>query len=121
MKLKKPLSINNFGAEERKIDEINIDKKDFTAKVIIEAEQNFLMGGGIFPAEGMHNSRKFLTYVLAELLDTRYENLLELDGEDLISITDEIKSFFGTSALEKIAEMFFVKQEQSSQSKPILP
>ncbi|WP_293957935.1 hypothetical protein [uncultured Fusobacterium sp.] len=114
MKLKKPLLIKNFGAEERKIEEINIKKEDFTAKVIIDAEQNFLMSNGIFPTEGMHNSRKFLTFVLAELLEVRYDNLLELDGEDLISITDEIKNFFGASALEKIVEMFSVKQGQSS-------
>ena len=82
MKLKKPLIIKNFGAEERKIEEINIKKEDFTAKVIIDAEQSFLMSSGVFPAEGMHNSRKFLTFVLAELLEVRYENLLELDGED---------------------------------------
>lgn len=114
MKLKKPLIIKNFGAEERKIEEINIKKENFTAKVIIDAEQSFLMSSGVFPAEGMHNSRKFLTFVLAELLEVRYENLLELDGEDLLSITDEVKNFFGVSALEKIVEMFSAKQGQSS-------
>lgn len=109
MKLLKPLAIERFGKEKETIIEIEIKKEKFTAGVILKAEHNFLINGGTYPVGEMEGSRAFLTYVLAEMEDLRYEELEKLAGIDLIKLTDEIKGFFGTSALEKLKEMILEK------------
>lgn len=93
----------------KEIKEINLSKEKFTAKVLLEAEQSFLRNGGVYPIDGMQNSRKFLTYVVSEMTEIRYDDLLNLNGEDLIRLTDEVKGFFGNSGLEKLMEIFLEK------------
>lgn len=50
MKLKKPI-ITGFGENEKVIEEVNIKEEDFTAKILLEDEREFLVTGEFLKEE----------------------------------------------------------------------
>lgn len=50
MKLKKPI-ITGFGEKEKIIEEVNIKEEDFTAKILLEDEREFLVTGEFLKEE----------------------------------------------------------------------
>lgn len=109
--LKKPLLIKNKEIEMIEINEIEITEDDFTAGVILDAEQNFLNEGGTYPIGQMEASRKYLAYVLAGILKVRVENLNSLDGKDIIKITEYLKGFFPNMGLQDMISTLLGKQQ----------
>ena len=47
MKLSKPIIIKNFDGSEKRIEEVNITKENFTARAVLEAEREFLLNEGL--------------------------------------------------------------------------
>lgn len=110
MKLSKPLVIKRFGGEEKTITEVEIKKEKITAGVIIKAEQSLLGNGGFFPTGEIESSKSFQGYVLAEILDIRYEELLEMEGEDFILLSNELQGFLGNTVLKQLQAAILGKQ-----------
>lgn len=104
MKLTKPLKIG-IGDSQQTISEIDIKKEDFTARVIIESEKEFLLSGGIFAKGEMESTRGYLGYVAAKIIGCKPEELMELSGSDYIRITNVVKGFFDGSDLETLMEI----------------
>lgn len=111
MILKQPLVIDRFGGEKITITEIELKKEQITAGVIIKAEQSLLANGGFFPTGEMESSKSFQAYILAELLEIRYEELFQMNGEDFISLCDELQGFLGNSVLKKLQAMILKEQQ----------
>lgn len=111
IKLKKPLKIRKNG-EVTEATEIEIKAEDFTGTAIIAGERAFLYSQGIFPTNGMEESRDFLAYVACQILSCRYEDFLELGGEDFLKITDVIKNFYtGSGSLNFLMDALLEQKE----------
>lgn len=107
MELKKPIKINN-----EEIVRLDLTKEKFTADVIIKAEKEFLVTGGIFPSGAMEDSRAYLLVVAAKMLGVRTDELQEqLSGEDFISVTDVIKGFYNGTGLNALIQNFLGNQQ----------
>ncbi|MGL5639856.1 MAG: hypothetical protein ACRCW7_11070 [Cetobacterium sp.] len=110
MKLKNPFLIK-IGEEEKNFAELDLTKEKFTASVIIKAEKEFLVTGGVFPSGSMEDSRAYLLCVAAKMLGFRTEDLEEkLSGEDFIAVTDVIKGFYGGTGLNALLQTLLEKQ-----------
>lgn len=107
MELKKSIKI-----KDEEITNLDLTKDKFTADVIIRAEKEFLVTGGVFPSGAMEDSRAYLLVVAAKMLDVRTDELQEqLSGEDFISITDVIKGFYNGTGLNALIQNFLGNQQ----------
>lgn len=93
MKLEKSI-ITGFGEHQKTISEINIKKEDFTAKILLEAEREFLLMGGIFPSGDMESSRAYLGVIASKIIGCTPDELTRLSALEYIKITNIIKGFF---------------------------
>lgn len=111
MKLKKPFKIKK-GNEEIEIKELKIDPEKFTASVVIKAEKEFLMTGGIFPSGAMEDSRAFMLCAASKMLGYRTEDLEDnLSGADFMNLTNVMKGLFGGTALENLIQNLLGNQQ----------
>lgn len=108
MELKKSIKLKlNNSKEEEEIKELELTKEKFTADVIIRAEKEFLVTGGVFPSGAMEDSRAYLSVVAAKMLGVRADELQEkLSGEDFIAMTDVIKGFYNGTGLNGLIQSF---------------
>lgn len=107
MELKKPIKI-----KDKEIKKLDLAKEKFTADVIIRAEKEFLVTGGVFPSGAMEDSRAYLLVVASKMLDVRTDELQEqLSGEDFISVTDVIKGFYNGMGLNALIQNFLGNQQ----------
>lgn len=107
MELKKSIKI-----KDEEITILDLTKDKFTADVIIRAEKEFLVTGGVFPSGAMEDSRAYLLVVAAKMLDVRTDELQEqLSGEDFISVTDVIKGFYNGTGLNALIQNFLGNQQ----------
>lgn len=107
MELKKPIKI-----KDEEITNLDLTKDKFTADVIIRAEKEFLVTGGVFPSGAMEDSRAYLLVVAAKMLNVRTDELQEqLSGEDFISVTDVIKGFYNGTGLNALIQNFLGNQQ----------
>lgn len=107
MELKKSIKI-----KDEEITILDLTKDKFTADVIIRAEKEFLVTGGVFPSGAMEDSRAYLLVVAAKMLDVRTDELQEqLSGEDFISATDVIKGFYNGTGLNALIQNFLGNQQ----------
>lgn len=107
MELKKPIKI-----KDKEIKKLDLTKEKFTADVIIRAEKEFLVTGGVFPSGAMEDSRAYLLVVASKMLDVRIDELQEqLSGEDFISVTDVIKGFYNGTGLNALIQNFLGNQQ----------
>ena len=107
MELKKPIKI-----KDEEITNLDLTKDKFTADVIIRAEKEFLVTGGVFPSGAMEDSRAYLLVVAANMLNVRTDELQEqLSGEDFISVTDVIKGFYNGTGLNALIQNFLGNQQ----------
>jgi len=110
MKIKNKIKCIKNGIEVE-IDEINISKEDFTPKSILDAEREFLLTGGIFPQGDMENSRGYLGYVAAKMINCSYDDLVEkLTGREYLEVTNEVKGLFNGVGLESLAAKILENQ-----------
>jgi len=80
----------------KQIDEIELDKKDFTGTVIEAAEQQMLFSGKVYSAiSGLAESNSFLIIVASIMAKIKVEDLQALPGEKYLEICDAVKGFFG--------------------------
>lgn len=93
IKLINPLKIRKNG-EVKEVNELEITAADFTGRMIMEAEKNFLTDDWYFPANGMEHSRAFLAYTACQILSCRIEDFQELSSRDFLAITNIVKGFF---------------------------
>lgn len=119
MKLSKPIIIieNN---QEKKIEEINITKENFTAKVLLEAEREFLLNEtlGMPTNIPFENLKSYQGYIAARIIGCRYSELLSLPIDDFINITSVIKGFLDGLDWGVLTELISEKLESSSPKKP---
>ena len=107
MELKKPIKI-----KDEEITNLDLTKDKFTADVIIRAEKEFLVTGGVFPSGAMEDSRAYLSVVAAKMLGVRADELQEkLSGEDFIAVTDVIKGFYNGTGLNALIQNFLGNQQ----------
>ncbi|WP_298066497.1 hypothetical protein [uncultured Cetobacterium sp.] len=108
MELKKSIKLKlNKSKEEEEIKKLELTKEKFTADVIIRAEKEFLVTGGVFPSGAMEDSRAYLSVVAAKMLGVRADELQEkLSGEDFIAMTDVIKGFYNGTGLNGLIQSF---------------
>lgn len=107
MELKKSIKI-----KDEEITNLDLTKDKFTADVIIRAEKEFLVTGGVFPSGAMEDSRAYLLVVAAKMLGVRTDELQEqLSGEDFISVTDVIKGFYNGTGLNALIQNFLGNQQ----------
>ena len=107
MELKKPIKI-----KDEEITNLDLTKDKFTADVIIRAEKEFLVTGGVFPSGAMEDSRAYLSVVAAKMLGVRADELQEkLSGEDFIAMTDVIKGFYNGTGLNCLIQSFLESQQ----------
>ena len=110
MKIKNKIKCIKNGIEVE-IDEINISKEDFTPKSILDAEREFLLTGGIFSQGDMENSRGYLGYVAAKMINCSYDDLVEkLTGREYLEVTNEVKGLFNGVGLESLAAKILENQ-----------
>lgn len=106
MILKQPIFIDGFenGVQTQKeVVELNLEASKFTPKAIMNAENKILLEGIAYPMGQMQESKKFLLIVASEMLGIKEIELeSKLSGEDFLNLTEEVKVFFGGSALEKL-------------------
>ena len=110
MKLSKPLTVERFGGEKRTIEEVILTKEQITAGVIIKAEHALLANGGFFPSGDMESSKSFQAYVLADLLDLRYDEVLKMEGQDFLELSNILQGFLGNSVLKQLQAAILEKQ-----------
>ena len=104
MKLEKPI-ITGFGDNQQTISEINIKKEDFTAKILLEAEREFLLTGGIFPKGEMEDSRAYLGVIASKIIGCTPSDLETLSALEYIKITNIIKGFFEGLDYQELMEI----------------
>ncbi|WP_336163879.1 hypothetical protein [Fusobacterium polymorphum] len=110
MKIKNKIKCIKNGVEVE-IDEINISKENFTPKSILDSEREFLLTGGIFPQGDMENSRGYLGYVAAKMINCSYDDLVEkLTGREYLEVTNEVKGLFNGVGLESLAAKILENQ-----------
>ena len=110
MKIKNKIKCIKNGVEVE-IDEINISKENFTPKSILDSEREFLLTGGIFPQGDMENSRGYLGFVAAKMINCSYDDLVEkLTGREYLEITNEVKGLFNGVGLESLAAKILENQ-----------
>lgn len=120
MELKQPI-ITGFGENQKTISTIDISEKDFTAKVLLEAEREFLLTGGIFPKGDMEGSRAYLGLIASKIIGCTSSDLEKLPGMEFIKVTNIIKGFFEGLEYQELLEMISEKLGSQSQEKPELP
>ncbi|MDU1911058.1 hypothetical protein [Fusobacterium sp.] len=108
LKLSKPIKIRKNG-KEKDTTEIEIKPEDFTAKILLEAEREFLLTGGVFPKGEMENSRAYQGYIAAKILECRIDDLEELPATDFLKITNVVKGFFDGLELENLTQILLGK------------
>lgn len=113
MELKNSIKLKlNNSKEEEEIKKLELTKEKFTADVIIRAEKEFLVTGGVFPSGAMEDSRAYLSVVAAKMLGVRADELQEkLSGEDFIAMTDVIKGFYNGTGLNGLIQSFLESQQ----------
>lgn len=113
MKLKNPIKLKlNNSKEEEEVKELDLSKEKFTADVIIRAEKEFLITGGVFPSGAMEDSRAYLSVVAAKILGVRADELQEkLSGDDFIAVTDVIKGFYNGTGLNSLIQSILENQQ----------
>lgn len=113
MELKNSIKLKlNNSKEEEEIKKLELTKEKFTADVIIRAEKEFLVTGGVFPSGAMEDSRAYLSVVAAKMLGVRADELQEkLSGEDFIAMTDVIKGFYNGTGLNALIQNFLGNQQ----------
>ena len=109
MKLKNKITFIKNGVEVE-IDEINISKENFTPKSILDSEREFLLTGGIFPQGDMENSRGYLGYVAAKMINCSYDLVEKLTGREYLEVTNEVKGLFNGVGLERLAAKILENQ-----------
>jgi len=110
MKIKNKIKCIKNGVEVE-IDEINISKENFTPKSILDSEREFLLTGGIFPQGDMENSRGYLGYVAAKMINCSYDDLVEkLSGNEFLEVTNQVKGLFDGLGLEALVSKILEKQ-----------
>lgn len=110
MKLKQPI-ITGFGDTQKTISEVNIKKEDFTAKILLDAEREFLLTGGIFPQGNMEGSRAYLGLIAAKIIGCTPSDLEKLSALEYIKITNIIKGFFDSLEYQNLMEILSEKSE----------
>ncbi|MGL5902897.1 MAG: hypothetical protein ACRCZO_09445 [Cetobacterium sp.] len=106
LKLATPITIG-----EKTITELDITESKFTAGVIIDAEKEFLVTGGIFPTGQLEESKAFLLYVAAKMTEYNYNDFRDkLSGKDFLAITSRVRGFFSGSAVEDLISKILEKQ-----------
>ena len=91
MKIKNKIKCIKNGVEVE-IDEINISKE-------------------IFPQGDMENSRGYLGYVAAKMINCSYDDLVEkLTGREYLEVTNEVKGLFNGVGLESLAAKILENQ-----------
>lgn len=104
MKLSKPI-VTGFGESQKTISEINIKQEDFTAKVLLESEREFLLTGGIFPKGEMEGSRAYLGVIASKIIGCTPSDLETLSALEYIKITNIIKGFFEGLDYQELMEI----------------
>lgn len=104
MKLSKPI-VTGFGESQKTISEINIKQEDFTAKVLLESEREFLLTGGIFPKGEMEDSRAYLGVIASKIIGCTPSDLETLSALEYIKITNIIKGFFEGLDYQELMEI----------------
>lgn len=104
MKLKKPI-ITGFGENEKIIEEVNIKEEDFTAKILLEAEREFLVTGGVFERGNMEYSRAYQGFIASKIIGCTPGDLEKLPATEYIKITNIIKSFFEGLDYQELMEV----------------
>ena len=104
MKLSKPI-VTGFGENQKTISEVNIKQEDFTAKVLLESEREFLLTGGIFPKGEMEGSRAYLGVIASKIIGCTPSDLETLSALEYIKITNIIKGFFEGLDYQELMEI----------------
>lgn len=104
MKLSKPI-VTGFGENQKTISEINIKQEDFTAKVLLESEREFLLTGGIFPKGEMEDSRAYLGVIASKIIGCTPSDMETLPALEYIKITNIIKGFFEGLDYQELMEI----------------
>lgn len=110
MKLEKPI-ITGFGDNQQTISVISIKKEDFTAKILLEAEREFLLTGGIFPKGEMEGSRAYLGLIASKIIGCTPSDLEKVSAIEYIKITNMIKGFFDGLEYQTLMELLSEKSE----------
>lgn len=108
MKLKKPI-ITGFGENEKTISEINIKEEDFTAKILLEAEREFLLTGGVFTKGDMESSRAYQGLIASKIIGCTPGDLEKLSAIEYIKLTNIIKGFFDGLDYQELMEILSEK------------
>lgn len=108
LKLSKSIKIRKNG-EEKDTTEIEIKSEDFTAKILLEAEREFLINGGVFAKGEMESSRAYQGYIAAKILECRIDDLEALPATDFFKITNVVKGFFDGLELENLTQILLGK------------
>lgn len=119
MKLSKPIIIKNIDGSEKRIEEVNITKENFTARAVLEAEREFLLNEGLglptnIPFESL---KSYQGYIAARIIGCRYNELLELPGDDFLKITGVVKGFLDGLDWEILTDLISEKSELLSLKK----
>lgn len=94
MKLQKKIKCIKDG-KEFETDEIEIKKEDFTPKILLEAEREFLMTGGVFPQGDIESSRAFLAIVAFKMIGCSYDTMIEeMTGLEFLEVTNAVKGLY---------------------------
>lgn len=119
MKLSKPIIIKNIDGSEKRIEEVKITKENFTARAILEAEREFLLNEGLgLPTNVSFESLKsYQGYIAARIIGCRYNELLELPGDDFLKIVAIIKGFLDGLDWEILTDLISEKSELLSLKK----
>ena len=104
MKLKKPI-ITGFGDNQKTISEVNIKEEDFTAKVLLEAEREFLLTGGVFSKGDMEDSRAYQGLIASKIIGCTPGDLEKLSAIEYIKLTNIIKGFFDGLDYQELMEI----------------
>ena len=104
MKLKKPI-ITGFGDSQKTISEINIKEEDFTARILLEAEREFLLTSGAFERGNMEYSRAYQGLIASKIIGCTPGDLERLSAIEYIRITNIIKGFFDGLDYQELMEI----------------
>lgn len=113
MKLSQPIIIKNIDGTEKKIEEVNITKENFTARALLEGEREFLLNEtlGMPTNVPFENLKSYQGYIAARIIGCRYNELLSLPISDFISITSVVKGFLDGLDWAILKELISEKSE----------
>lgn len=119
MKLSKPIIIKNIDGSEKRIEEVNITKENFTARAVLEAEREFLLneGFGLPTNVPFENLRAYQGYIAAKIIGCRYNELIGLPGDDFLKITAVIKGFLDGLDWEILTDLISENSDSLLQKK----